>query len=94
MKRIETVGLVTEDHQLSARLPVDVPPGEHRMVIVLEETHADEEQPVCSQSPVMPPLRWQANVLVHDGTLDEGFSNVLNDIRQERIDNLTQGGGE
>lgn len=94
MKRIETVGLVTEDHQLSACLPADVPPGEHRMVIVLEQTDADSEQSVSAESAVEPPLRWHANILVYDGTLDADFSNTLHDIRQERIDSLTRGHDE
>lgn len=94
MKRIETVGLVTEDHQLSVRLPADIPPGEHRMVIVLEQTDADSEPSVSSETATEPPLRWHANILVYDGTLDADFSSTLHDIRQERLDSLTRGHDE
>lgn len=38
MKTLETTATVTEDRHLTARAPASWPHGEHRVVIVLDET--------------------------------------------------------
>ena len=37
MRTIELQGIVAPDGTLTVRLPSDVPPGEHRMVLVIDE---------------------------------------------------------
>ena len=37
MRTIETRGTVSPDGQLSVRVPADIPPGEHQVVVVIEE---------------------------------------------------------
>lgn len=37
MKTIETTGTVSPDHTLTVSVPVDIEPGEHRVVVVVDE---------------------------------------------------------
>jgi hypothetical protein len=37
MRTLETVATVTPDGTLTVQVPPDVPPGEHRVVVVIEE---------------------------------------------------------
>jgi hypothetical protein len=37
MKTIETTATVSSEGTLTARVPPDIPPGEHRVVLVIEE---------------------------------------------------------
>lgn len=41
LRTVEAIGTVAPDGTLTARLPPDVPPGEHRVVVVLEQSAAD-----------------------------------------------------
>lgn len=43
MKTIETTATVGPDGALTARVPPEVPPGEHRVVLVIEEEPAREK---------------------------------------------------
>jgi hypothetical protein len=45
MKSIETTATVTPDRTLTIRLPVDVTPGEHRIVVVIDESLIDGRRP-------------------------------------------------
>ena len=38
------------------------------------------------------PLRWEGNVLVHDGVLLAGAMDTLDEIRRERQEDLFKGG--
>ena len=40
MKTIETIAHVGEDRRLTVRLPAEIPPGDHRVVVVIEEATA------------------------------------------------------
>jgi hypothetical protein len=40
MRTIQTTAQVGEDHNLVVPLPADIPPGPHRVVVVIEETPA------------------------------------------------------
>lgn len=40
MRTIETTAQVGDDHKLVVQLPSDVVPGEHRVVVVIEEAPA------------------------------------------------------
>ncbi|MBD6614384.1 hypothetical protein FNW02_00465 [Komarekiella sp. 'clone 1'] len=37
MKSIETIATVTKDGKITAQLPLDIPEGEHQVVIVIDE---------------------------------------------------------
>lgn len=56
MKTIETRGTVTPDGQLSVRVPVDIPPGEHRVVVVVDEQPAARE--ALPEFPVLDLVPW------------------------------------
>lgn len=49
MKSIETIANVSSDGKLTAQLPSDVPPGNHRVIVVIDETPAVEDITVESQ---------------------------------------------
>ena len=38
MKTIETIASVGEDRKLMVQLPAEVPPGDHRVVVIEEDT--------------------------------------------------------
>lgn len=38
MRTIETTAIVTEDGKLTMQAPPDIAPGEHRVVVVIEES--------------------------------------------------------
>ncbi len=44
MKTIETTANVTEDGRLTVRVPATIPPGSHRVVVVIEELPEGERQ--------------------------------------------------
>ena len=37
MKTIETTGLVSPEGKVTLQLPADIPPGEHRIVVIIDE---------------------------------------------------------
>ncbi|MDF5736952.1 MULTISPECIES: hypothetical protein [unclassified Nostoc] len=43
MKSIETIATVTKDGKITAQLPLDIPEGEHQVVIVIDEKLLTEE---------------------------------------------------
>ena len=43
MKSIETIATVTKDGKITAQLPLDIPEGEHQLVIVIDEKLLTEE---------------------------------------------------
>lgn len=62
MKSIDTHGVIDADGMLSIRVPRDIAPGEHRVVVVIEE-RADEPAP--QQHVELPALDlgpWPANL--------------------------------
>ncbi|MEH2285075.1 MAG: hypothetical protein V7K90_27790 [Nostoc sp.] len=44
MKTIETIATVTKDGKITAQLPLDIPEGEHQVVIVIDEKPLTEEE--------------------------------------------------
>ena len=52
MKTIETTVLVTPEGTVTLQLPEDIPPGEHRIVVVIDE------QPIVREK--RPPLKFSA----------------------------------
>jgi len=81
MKTIETTAVVTDDHRLALQLPQDVTPGEHRIVLLI-----DEPQPVANDDQnIETPMRWEGNVLVYDGQYTGSIRAVIEELREERI---------
>jgi hypothetical protein len=69
MHRIETKATVTPDGVLTVQLPPDVPPGEHQVVITIDE------RPLVENN--RPPLDFPVN---NYGPWPEGFT-----VRREEI---------
>ena len=65
MRTIETNALVTEDGKLIVPMPADIAPGEHRVVIVIEE------QPTVILEKKRVPLKFSAYPV---GLIDETFT--------------------
>ena len=53
MRTIETTAVIEPDGKLILQLPPDIPPGEHRIVLVIDETA------VSLPDTPMPPLQLQ-----------------------------------
>ena len=73
MRTIETKGIVDADGQLSVRVPEDITPGEHRVVVVIDEEAA--------QSQVMDPADWP---VIHIESWPENLSLRREDMYDER----------
>jgi hypothetical protein len=61
MKTIQTIATVTDDRKLIVSVPADITPGEHQIVLVIEDSLAS---PPSTRTP-KPPLklnvwRWEA----------------------------------
>lgn len=70
MRAIETTAVVTPDHTITVQLPEDIPPGECRVVVVVEPGQA-----------VNTAGSFTANWPVHDvGPWPKGFT-----VRREEI---------
>jgi hypothetical protein len=81
MKTIEITGVVTDDHRLALQLPKDVTPGEHRIVLLI-----DEPQPAANHDQnIKTPMRWEGNVLVYDGQYSGSIEQFIDELREERI---------
>jgi hypothetical protein len=81
MKTIETTGVVTDDHRLALQLPEDVTPGEHRIVLLI-----DEPKPAANHDQnITTPMRWEGNVLVYDGQYSGSLEQFIEELREERI---------
>lgn len=52
MKTIETKATVSEDGTLTAKVPLDVKPGEHRMMILIDEQANTDRKRLDLQFPV------------------------------------------
>ncbi|HYW19757.1 MAG TPA: hypothetical protein VE956_10675 [Nodularia sp. (in: cyanobacteria)] len=59
MKSIETIATVTKDGKITVQLPPDIPAGEHKVVIVIEDKSTNEK---VTRKEKHPPL----NFPVHD----------------------------
>ncbi|MFK0731654.1 MAG: hypothetical protein HEQ35_20915 [Gloeotrichia echinulata IR180] len=57
MKAIETIATVTKDGQITLQLPADIPEGEHKVVIVIDEQPLSEKR--ASQEKRLP-LKFSA----------------------------------
>jgi hypothetical protein len=60
MKTIETTASVTPDHKLmvEVQIPVDVSPGQHHVVLILDESPLPARQAVAFDFPVIDIGPW------------------------------------
>lgn len=54
-RTVEAVATVTPDGILTAHLPADVPPGEHQVVVLIEDTPAETGQRATGGTPAERP---------------------------------------
>ncbi|MDZ8087588.1 MAG: hypothetical protein RMY16_18785 [Nostoc sp. DedQUE12b] len=52
MKSIQTIATVTKDGKITAQLPLDIPEGEHQVVIVIDEKPLAEEENKQKKAPL------------------------------------------
>lgn len=57
MKSIETIATVTKDGKITVQLPLDIPEGEHQVVIVIDEQPLGEK---AERKQKRPPLKFSA----------------------------------
>jgi hypothetical protein len=69
MRTIETTGVVTPEHTLTIQLPADVPPGPHRVVLVIE-----------SGGPPKAPSLWKDWKPHNVGLVDPNFTFRREDL--------------
>lgn len=62
MKTIQTTVTVTEEGKLTIQVPHNIPPGKHRIVLVIDEQVADEENRPPLNFPVHDFGPWSANL--------------------------------
>lgn len=85
MTRIETTAIVGDDHSVTLQLPPGIPPGEHRIVLLIDGAAETDSETV------EPPLKRVGNVLVHTGKPLGPIENIVDEIRRERDAQLLQG---
>ena len=61
MRTIETTATVLEDGTLTAKVPPDIPAGEYRVVLVIEEKPSHKVRPPLNL-PVIHVGEWPANL--------------------------------
>ena len=67
MHVIETAGLITSDGtlQVVAQVPAQIPRGECRVLVVIEEGSHPPESPAALDLPVLPMTTWPDNLSLH-----------------------------
>ena len=85
MRTIEATTLIAEDRKLVLQLPSDVRPGEHRVVVVLDEPALEEDLSVET------PVRWDNGVLVYAGEVVGPIENAIDDSREQRTRQILAG---
>ena len=85
MRTIRITATISEDRRLVLQLPPDVTPGEHRVLVVLDEPVGVEE------SVAETPLRWDDVLLVYDGEAERPVENTVDALREERMRHILAG---
>jgi hypothetical protein len=62
MRTIETTTVVTSDGKLTVKVPADIPAGEYRIVIVIDEQPVKKETRLLADFPVMSVGSWPKNL--------------------------------
>lgn len=58
MRTVETLATIGPDGTLTARVPSDVPPGEHRVTLIIDETALDQPEDPLADFPVISVGVW------------------------------------
>ncbi len=75
MRTIETIALIEPDGKLILQLPPDVSPGQHRVVVVIEEQPISEKRPPLD-FPVVDVGPWPENLsLRREDLYDDEFDS-------------------
>ncbi len=63
MKTIDLKAMIGSDHKLVVQLPADIPPGEHQVVVVIDETtFAETKSSPMADWPVHDVGPWPENL--------------------------------
>jgi hypothetical protein len=62
MRTIETIATVTNDGKLTIQIPSDIVPGEHKVVVVIEEQPRKKEKQPLADFPVRDYGPWPENL--------------------------------
>ena len=62
MRTIETMVMVTDDGKITVHLPPDIPPGEHHVVMVIDEQPVKKGKRPPLDFPVMSVGSWPENL--------------------------------
>ena len=62
MRTIETTATVTNDGKMTVQVPSDIPEGEHRIVVVIEEQPVKKEKRPPLDFPVISVGSWPENL--------------------------------
>jgi hypothetical protein len=62
MKTIEATATVTLDHTLTVRVPVDLEPGKHRVVVIVDERPVQEPPAAALDLPTLKVGPWPENL--------------------------------
>lgn len=62
MRTIETTATVTSDGKMTVQVPPDIPEGEHRVVVVIEEPPVKKEKRPPLDFPVISVGSWPENL--------------------------------
>ena len=67
MHVIETAGLITSDGtlQVVTQVPAQIPRGECRVLVVIEEANRPPASPAALDLPVLPVTSWPNNLSLH-----------------------------
>jgi len=60
MQSMQTTATVSVDGKLVVQLPLSIPPGEHRVLLVLDETVGPAKIQISKQPLALNVLRWEA----------------------------------
>jgi hypothetical protein len=76
-QRIEATVTIAEDRQLILQLPDSIHPGEHRVIVTLDEPESEMERisMICGEN----------DILIFNGAVEGSFENFLNHVREERL---------
>jgi hypothetical protein len=85
MRTIEATAVIADDRRLVLQLPRDVAPGEHHIVVLLDE------RPTEANLHGETPLRWEDGLLVYGGETVGPIENAIDEFREERMRDILSG---
>ena len=85
MRQIQAKATIAEDRRLILQLPDDVVPGEHQVVVMIDEPGQGPSEPEVTGTV---PVRREGHVLVYNGTIEGFVEGWLDQVREERTQRL------